>query len=193
MRKGISLFYTVLLLFAVTGCQDSSGPVSYTEPVPQKMMRMVPEHDHDESVHEHEAEKQLTWDLPESWSETRSSGIAMARITPSEKSDVSITITRLRGTAGGIAANIRRWGGQVGIPQMSDADLSAVQSDLPHDEAEAVLVDFNALPSVTENSMKVCILKYAGFSLFIKATGSKKGLATISDDIKKFVQSISYK
>ncbi len=193
MRKRFSLFYTVLLLSAVYGCRDNSEPVTYTEPVPQKMMRMVPEHDHVVKDDQPEQDRELIWSLPEGWTETRTSGMTISRITPSGDSGVAVTLTRLGGTGGSLTANISRWGSQLGIPQMSDDDLGAVQKEFSHSESDVVLVDFNVLPSTGESSMKVYIFRYPDFSLFLKAMGPKDALAALSDNIEKFAQSISYK
>lgn len=180
------------MLFFISGCTDNSEPVTYTEPVP-KSHRMMAGHNPDDENNHAVDEKQLIWTLPSGWTETKTSGMILSRITAPEVPDASITLTRLGGTGGGINPNIQRWARQLGLPQLSDTELAAVKSILKHDEAKGTFIDFNVLPLVKETTMKVCILEYPDFTVFLKLTGNKEVISEFSDKLKSFSLSISYK
>ena len=186
MRRSLPIIYLALLLFIIVGCNDGSEPVTYTEPVPEPPQMMT--------GHDHAAEeKQLTWTLPAGWAESRTSGMTLSRITAPEIPGGSITLSRLGGTGGGMNPNIQRWAGQLGLPRLSDTDLEAVKIALKHGEAKGTLIDFNALPSVKETTMIVCILEYPDFTVYLKATGNSDPVPEFSDKLISLAQSISYK
>ncbi|MGD9162704.1 MAG: hypothetical protein PVG39_30140 [Desulfobacteraceae bacterium] len=186
MRRSLPIIYLALLLLFMVGCKDGSEPVIYTEPVPEPPQMMA--------GHDHAAEeKELTWTLPADWTESRTSGMILSRITAPEIPGASITLSRLEGTGGGINPNIQRWAGQLGLPQLSDTDLEAVKSALKHGGAKGTFIDFNTLPSVKETTMNVCILEYPDFTVYLKITGNSEAVSKFSDKLKSLAQSISYK
>ena len=191
MRRILPIIY-LTLLFVIVGCSDNSEPVSYTEPVPEPS-QMMAENSPDDG-HDHSAEtKKLTWTLPSGWTESRTSGMILSRITVPENPETSITLSRLGGTGGGINPNIQRWAGQLGISPLSDTDLDAVKSILKHEDARGMVIDFSVLPSIKETTMKVCILEYPDFTVYLKLTGNKEAVSTLSDQFLSLAQSISYK
>jgi hypothetical protein len=186
MRRSLPIKYMALLLFIIVGCNNGSEPVTYTEPVPE-LPQMMAGHDHAAE------EKQLTWTLPTGWTESRTSGMTLSRITASEVPEASITLSRLEGTGGGMNPNIQRWAGQLGLPRLSDSDLEAVKSVLNHGEAKGTFINFNALPLVKETTMNVCILEYPDFTLYLKISGKSEAVSKSSDKLISLAQSISYK
>lgn len=191
MRRRLSLI-CLALLFVAVGCKDGSEPVTYTEPIPETASMMA-EHGPDDGHNHTVQEKQLTWTLPSGWTESKASGMIMSKITAPEVAGALITLVQLGGTGGGMNPNIRRWAGQLGLPRLSDADLATVQRTLGHNEAKITFIDFNVLSSVKETSMKVCVLEYPDFTLFLKVKGPKEAIVALSDEFLSLAQSISYK
>ena len=191
MRRILPIIY-LTFLFIASGCKDSSGPVTYTEPVPESP-QMIAENDQSVGDNHVAEEKHLIWTLPTGWTESRESGMILSRITAPEIPGATITLSRLSGTGGGVDPNIHRWANQLGLPQLSDTELAAVKSILKHDEAKGIFIDFNALPSVKETTMKVYILEYPDFTVYFKITGNSENISKFSDKLLSFAQSISYK
>lgn len=192
MRRRLSLICLALLLFVAAGCKDRSEPINYTEPIPEAASMMA-EHGPDDGHNHAVQEKQLAWTLPSGWIESKASGMIMSKITVPEVSGALITLVQLGGTGGGMNPNIQRWAGQLGLPQLSDAELITVKQTFEHDAAKATFIDFNVLSSVKEASMKVCVLEYPDFTLFLKVKGPKEAIAALSDEFLSLAQSISYK
>lgn len=71
------------------------------------------------------ASKPLDYDLPEGWKEQSAAGkmwLAGFRVE-ADGQVAEITVTPLGGLAGGIAGNVNRWRGQVGLPEASEEQI----------------------------------------------------------------------
>ncbi len=65
----------------------------------------------------------LSWTAPEGWQD---GGERMMRVVTYEVGESECYITSLSGTAGGVNANINRWVGQMGQPELDEAALAAL-------------------------------------------------------------------
>jgi hypothetical protein len=69
----------------------------------------------------------LTWRLPEGWAEAESaSSMRLASFRPGGDPELDAYVVLLPGAAGGVKANLDRWLGQVGLPELTDAQLEAL-------------------------------------------------------------------
>jgi hypothetical protein len=68
--------------------------------------------------------KPITYGKPDGWTEYRDpKGVATVAFHAGEGDAVEITVTRLPGAAGGLAANVNRWRMQIGLPEATPAEL----------------------------------------------------------------------
>ncbi|MEO0649850.1 MAG: hypothetical protein AAFZ65_04145 [Planctomycetota bacterium] len=83
----------------------------------------------------------LIWDLPEGWREIAPTSMRTANFEPRPGTDATAYLTLLAGEGGGLAANVNRWRNQVGLPDLSPAELAALPRQ-PFLDGDAVRVDF---------------------------------------------------
>jgi len=86
------------------------------------------------------AEDRLTWTTPEGWSELPADGMRRASFRVADDPRAECYLVVLGGTGGGLLANVNRWRGQMGLPDLDPAALEAQ----PRSELlgrDAVLVD----------------------------------------------------
>ncbi len=122
----------------------------------------------------------LQWTAPESWSEEAGTGMRLVTFTVGSEGATGVcTIVRLGGAAGGLEANVRRWLGQLNVPEPPAEEWAAFLAGQEHIHAaggfEGVLVDLTTLGAQTPEaaSMLAGLLKADEATLFVKFTGSR--------------------
>jgi hypothetical protein len=117
----------------------------------------------------------LTFRKPDGWTEYRDpKGVAMHAFHAGENDQVEITVTRLPGAAGGLAANINRWRTQqLGLPPASDAELKRDLREIAVAGQPAHYVDLlgsDSLPGPRQRIVGV-ILPHDDVTWFFKVRG----------------------
>jgi hypothetical protein len=94
-------------------------------------------------------------------------------------------------------ANVRRWRGEVGLPELPDAELKTTMSPIEIDGLAAQLV--NATPSETdaaesqiERGTLAAMLTRAGTIWFFKLTGDRDLVAAQRDRFESFLKSVRF-
>lgn len=82
-----------------------------------------------------------TWDTPEGWREEPGSSMRLASFVVAGDPRAECSLVELPGDAGGLAANVDRWRGQMGLGAMESAELDGLPR-APLFDDQAVLVDF---------------------------------------------------
>ncbi|MDG1889916.1 MAG: hypothetical protein P8L18_01290 [Verrucomicrobiota bacterium] len=131
-----------------------------------------------------------SWNVPDGWvpEGARSMVLASFRAT-GEGGEVSITVSRLGGGAGGLLPNINRWCGQVGMEKITEAGLSKIKENIQCSSGEkGTLV---ALPGDTEQ-INAVILPREGQTWFFKAMGPKAAVQRESASFRSFIQTVKF-
>lgn len=132
----------------------------------------------------------LVWDTPAGWSELAPTSMRVAnfRVAGDERAECYLTL--LGGDAGGLAANVNRWRGQMSQPPLSAAELAKL-STKPMLGGEAVLVDFGGAFGGMGGGAKLEDARLVGLLLFrpegaafLKMTGPA---STIGGQIDAFL------
>ncbi|MHC4991093.1 MAG: hypothetical protein ACYTGC_08950 [Planctomycetota bacterium] len=121
----------------------------------------------------------LAWDLPEGWrTSPNTSSMRFATLgAGSDETTIEIAISRLGGAAGGVAANINRWRGQIGLPPLGDQELIASTESFEAQGAQVVMVDLQGPGEGPEAPrMLAAIIPSAGETWFIKVTATRAAL-----------------
>lgn len=63
------------------------------------------------------------YDLPEGWTEVEATRMRMVNLQPAGNRDAECYVSLLGGSGGGLAANINRWRGQMGLEKMSETEI----------------------------------------------------------------------
>lgn len=132
----------------------------------------------------------FTFDVPKEWKKQQPPApvsVESYEITQDNQTAL-VTLTPLGGTGGGLAANVQRWRGQVGLPTDGDPLQGAVK--LPVAGQEATYVDLNnpAGPA-GKNRILAVVLPQEGMTWFVKMTGPSELVGRQKENFETFVQS----
>ena len=72
------------------------------------------------------AKPSFTWDMPEGWTELPPRQFRDINLRAGGHAELDCYMTTLSGDGGGLAANVNRWRGQVGLDPLSDAAAAAL-------------------------------------------------------------------
>ncbi len=67
---------------------------------------------------------QLRWDKPPAWRDADERPMRLATFIPENAPNTECAISVLAGEAGGVAANINRWRGQIGLDPVSEMEIA---------------------------------------------------------------------
>ena len=129
--------------------------------------------------------------VPEGWTRIAASGMRYATLTTGEGAEkVDISITRLRGTAGGILMNVNRWRRQVGLEQpIAAAELNKVARKVKVKGSEAVVVDLKG-PNAR---MLAAIVPRPSATWFFKLTATDALAGKHKTAFERVVHSLEFK
>jgi hypothetical protein len=114
----------------------------------------------------------LHWQAPPDWEPK--SATAMRKGSYAIKRDgavADLSITAFPGDVGGMAANVNRWRGQVGLPPVDDSAVGALTETFDANGLHFTLVDFAGPTSPGRQRLVVGVVSWQGASWFFKLTG----------------------
>jgi hypothetical protein len=139
----------------------------------------------------------LAWTAPDGWKEEAGSGMRLATFTAEREGQSAIcTIITLGGTAGGVEANVRRWIGQLALPEPSPEELADYLDRQERLKTaggfEGVVVDLTALgdQGPEASSMLAALITVGDSTLFLKMTGPVRLLQEEKKSFSALCQSI---
>jgi hypothetical protein len=127
------------------------------------------------------------WRVPGQWKELPAGQMQMAKFAVpqrgSAKAEVSVSI--FPNDTGGTLANVNRWRGQIGLPEVQAADLPSMVSPLDPANPDAILVDMKS------ESKRVlgAIVPRSGTYWFYKLLGDTEAVAPEKESFVAFVKS----
>ena len=142
-----------------------------------------------------EPDAPVDWDVPDTW--RKLDGKRTMRVATFEADGpdgpLQIAVSRLRGDAGGIVANVNRWRGQLGLGPMAGTGLDEHVQPLAAEGGEAFLVDLVEADPPTEGDQPrqiiVAVVPLDGATWFVKAIGKSSIVGPQKDAIAQFARS----
>jgi hypothetical protein len=137
-----------------------------------------------------------TWQVPAGWQEAPAGQFLVAKfnIAGDANAQAAVNVSMSAGDGGGLAANVNRWRGQLGLPALSPADLSsAVQSlDLP--SGKAMLVEMNGTDARTGQASHLvgAIVPKGTQTWFYKLMGNQAVVDREKKAFTNFVETAKY-
>ena len=192
-----------LLLLALTGCEKDQ-PVSYQIPKeerPNSMPSMPAGHPPTGGASTSpqasnppmqvlpgmqeaaNAAPDVTYALPEGWQDLGAAGMRKANL---KAGDAEITALTFPGDVGGNLANINRWATQVGLQEISQADLPTITTPANISKHGGLYVALDG----PEKSIRAGILPFHGNTWFFKMMGPNPSIAEHEADFKTFLGSV---
>ncbi len=135
--------------------------------------------------------KPLDYDLPEGWKEQSAAGKMWAagfRVEADGQS-AEVTVTPLGGPAGGVAGNVNRWRGQVGLPEVSEDQITKESQSIDVAGVSSTYVD---LAGPQGRRMLAVISQRGEQTWFVKMLGPTDLVAKQKPAFESFVKSLRF-
>lgn len=127
----------------------------------------------------------LEWKVPDAWSETDLKPMRVASYSAAGGA-VDISVVRLAGDAGGLAANVNRWRGQVGLPTQSEEEILSEAAEI---EAGGLSVRWFELMG-PELGTLVGLVPHADETWFFKLTGPVREAQAAKEEFVVWLESV---
>ncbi|RMG40869.1 MAG: hypothetical protein D6725_02580 [Planctomycetota bacterium] len=135
------------------------------------------------------SEPPITFRKPAHWQPKPTGPFAIAAfVADGEEGAVSITISRLAGTAGGLVANVNRWRRQIDLPPADEATIRDAVRTRQVGGAAAQIVELIG----PQKSILAAIVPRGDETWFIKAIGAKAAVERERKAFDAFVDSLQF-
>jgi hypothetical protein len=124
----------------------------------------------------------IRWQAPADWKEEAPGQFQQARYRL--RPDCEVTVSALPGDAGGDAANVNRWRGQIGLPEVPDPQGERIEL-----KALAARASLHELRGESKGIL-AAILSHGGKTWFFKLTAPIAELASCKDEFVAFLTNI---
>jgi len=136
------------------------------------------------------------WTIPSGWRQLPPSEFLVAKfLIQNGDAKAEVNVSSLAGEGGGLAANVNRWRGQLGLPPVTQEDeFSKMAGSFDVAGGKAQVVDFTGTDSKTGKSARLVggIVPQNGQTWFYKLMGDGQIVAQQKDAFIKFIQSANY-
>jgi|SRR5581483_5326464 len=137
------------------------------------------------------------WQVPANWQPAPSSPMLVAKFIVPGAGDAraDINISSSQGVGGGMAANINRWRGQLGLPSVADqAGMDKLVSELNIAGGKASCIDMSGTSQATGKAARVVavIVPREGETWFYKLMGDSGLVEKEKAAFVQFVQTVKY-
>jgi hypothetical protein len=137
-----------------------------------------------------------TWTIPTGWQAAPLSQFLVAKfsIASADGAEAAINVSSLAGDGGGLAANVNRWRGQLGLAPNADAEAANLPTMDASGGGKATLIDISGTDARTGKPARLVgvIVPQNGQTWFYKLMGDPDVVAQQKDAFVKFVQSAKY-
>lgn len=139
----------------------------------------------------------VTWIVPRGWLEKPGSGFRYATFvipgTGALTGDLSVTV--LEGDAGGLLSNVNRWRGQIGLPELTDAQLPGASKKIRPGGRSMTLIGFASTDNLIDGKYKkrltAAVYSSDGKTWFFKLIGEDRLVQSAERDFLKFLESLN--
>ncbi|MBI4878247.1 MAG: hypothetical protein HY812_01110 [Planctomycetes bacterium] len=137
----------------------------------------------------------LRFQAPPSWSEVERPGMRLVTLAPRERPEAECWITVLPGDAGGVAANLNRWRGELGQEPLLPAEIEALPRVAVLGREEALLEVAGSYRGMDGREIADALLlgvvaQAPGHRLFIKMIGGREDVLAERDSFVAFCGSL---
>ena len=137
-----------------------------------------------------------TWTVPAGWQPAEPGAMLLAKfaIANAAGAQAAVNVSSLTGDGGGLVPNLTRWRGQLGLPPLTEENLSTSVSSVDLPNGKAQLVDFTGTDSKTGKPSRLVgiIVPHNGLTWFYKLMGDPDLVAAQKEAFIKFIQSAKY-
>jgi hypothetical protein len=142
------------------------------------------------------SEGKPNWQVPAGWQEVSGGQFLVAKfnITGAEGATATVNVSSSSGEGGGLAGNINRWRGQLGLGPLSDDDVNKLVTTIDVQGGRASFVELSGTDARTGQPTRLVgvIVPQSGQTWFYKLMGNAKVVESQKDAFTKFVQTVKY-
>ncbi len=139
---------------------------------------------------------QPTWSVPAGWEPLALSGPRRGawRVSGPDGTLAEVVVTVFPGDVGGLAGNVNRWRGQLGLPPVAanEAEASATALRVPTGNGWLVYIEKPAAAGETSVATAAVILPHKDATWFVKMTGDIRAVGVQRAALVKFAESIQF-
>ncbi|HVU34906.1 MAG TPA: hypothetical protein VHE61_15845 [Opitutaceae bacterium] len=135
----------------------------------------------------------LAWTAPAAWQSKQGSMMRKATYVIAGENGAApaeLAVTAFPGDVGGEVANVNRWRGQVGLPEVPDAAASASIQRLEAHGLKIGVVDVVAAPGANASRLVGAMVPFQGATWFFKLTGPDATVAKAKPAFLEFLQTV---
>jgi hypothetical protein len=135
---------------------------------------------------------QPNWQVPAGWQEISGGQFLVAKftLTGDGGATAAVNVSTSAGDGGGLAANVNRWRGQLGLPPISE--ILTAPLDVAGGKAQLVEMSGTNAQTGQPSQLVAVIVSQPDQTWFYKLMGDAKVVAGQKDAFKQFVQSAKY-
>ena len=141
-------------------------------------------------------EGQPKWQAPKSWKEVDGGQFLAAKflITGKDNTQAAVNVSTSVGDGGGLAGNVNRWRGQLGLTPLSAEELTKAVKPVKTSAGEASFVEMAGTDARTGQPARLvgAMVLIGGQTWFYKLMGDANIVASQQDAFTKFVQTVKY-
>ncbi|WP_221030956.1 hypothetical protein [Actomonas aquatica] len=139
------------------------------------------------------AAAQLAWSAPAHWQEQEASGFRRGSFTiPGDGgASADLSIIAFPGDAGGLGANLNRWRGQIGLPELPEADVQATVEHVDTPTFHVDFIDYLGEADGAPTRIVGAILHFGNESWFFKLMGPAELVAAETPNFRAFVDTVA--
>ena len=131
--------------------------------------------------------RDLLWTVPAGWESKPGASMRKGSYrVKAAQAEADLAITAFPGTTGGLAANLNRWRGQVGLAPQPPAEVTAAIEKFEANGLSFIVVDYQG----TTTRLLGAIVAYNGNSWFFKLMGPAAAVSAAKADYREFLHSI---
>jgi hypothetical protein len=138
------------------------------------------------------ASSQPTWTVPAGW-QSVSAGqflVAKFKINGPNGDTADVNVSSSAGDGGGLAANVNRWRGQLGLQPMDE--ISTMTFEVPGGQAQLVDLNGNDAESKKPSEIVGVVVTLPGQTWFYKLMGDSSVVAAQRANFTQFVKTVQY-
>jgi hypothetical protein len=142
------------------------------------------------------SEGKPNWHVPAGWQEVSGGQFLVAKftITANDGTTAAVNVSSSPGEGGGLVGNINRWRGQLGLGQLSDAEVNKLVAAIDVQGGKGSLVDLSGTDARTSQPTRLVgvMVSQSGQTWFYKLMGDAKVVESQKDTFIQFVQGVKY-
>jgi len=185
MQKRLPFIFGAVTLVLLAGCGKEEIKVYRVDKEPAPSAAPMENGIPPPAVAEH-----LEWTTPSGWEQKAPSSMRYGSFAIPGKNgtQADLSVISLAGDAGGVLANINRWRNQLGLPPITEAQLSGNFTQVDVLDAKVILVDF----AKDKTRMLAAILPHGPSTWFFKMTGDNSLVEAQKTRFTEFLKSLRF-